>query len=99
MKKPSPNVVKTVYYGNWSDVWGFPLAARILPYVIKIPFLTPNVITLIGFSSVVLGSILLFLPQVPYNLFLSAFLLPFGFFMDELFHDVDIYFKLEESVQ
>lgn len=81
--KVGANVVKPVYYGNWSDLWGFPLAAKLLPYVVKVPFLTPNVITLIGFTSFTLGSLLLFL-NIPYHLYFSAFLLPFGFFMDDL---------------
>ncbi|MBI1862631.1 CDP-alcohol phosphatidyltransferase family protein [Candidatus Microgenomates bacterium] len=78
------NVVKPVYYGNWGDLWGFPLAAKLLPIVTKIPFLTPNVITMIGFTSFTLGSLLLFLTTVPYHLYLAAFLLPFGFFLDDL---------------
>lgn len=78
------NVVKPVHYGNWGDLWGFPLAAKLLPFVVKIPFLTPNVITMIGFTSFTLGSLLLFLTNVPYHLYLAALLLPFGFFMDDL---------------
>jgi phosphatidylglycerophosphate synthase len=82
-QKLGTNVIKPVYYGNWGDLWGFPLAAKLLPIVTRISFLTPNVITMIGFTSFVVGSLLLFL-NAPYHLYLAAFLLPFGFLLDDL---------------
>lgn len=82
-KKPGPRIVKPMYFGNWGDIWGFPLAAILLPLVTKISFLTPNVITLIAFSLYAIGSISLFL-DYRYHLIVAGIFLPLGFLGDDL---------------
>lgn len=77
-------VVKTFYYGNWADIWAFPLAERLLPFALRIPGITPNKVTLVGFAAYTIGSILLFMTNVPNHLLWAAFLIPFGFVMDDL---------------
>lgn len=76
-------VVKPVFFANWGDIFGFPLARRLLPFVINIKFLTPNVISILAFISYLLGSLFLFI-DIPYHLLISTFLLPFGFLLDDL---------------
>jgi len=76
-------VVKSTYFANWGDIYGFPLARKLLPFVIKIKFLTPNVITILAFILYALGSIFLFI-EFPYHLIFSAILLPLGFLLDDL---------------
>lgn len=77
------NVIKNTYYSNWSDILGYPLAYLLLPYVVKVPFLTPNVITLLAFSSYTIGSVSLFL-SYPHHLLAAAVLIPLGFIGDDL---------------
>jgi phosphatidylglycerophosphate synthase len=79
----SRNVIKNTYYSNWGDIFGYPLAYALLPYVTKIKFLTPNVITLLAFSSFTIGSVSLFL-NYPYHLIVAGILIPLGFVGDDL---------------
>jgi phosphatidylglycerophosphate synthase len=79
----SKNVVKNTYYSNWGDLFGYPLAFRLLPVVTKIKFLTPNVITLLAFASYTLGSLSLFL-NYPNHLIIAGILIPLGFLGDDL---------------
>lgn len=88
---------KPVYFANWADLWGFPLAALILPIAIKIPFLTPNVITLTAFSMYTFGSLSLFL-NYPYHLVVGAILLPLGFLGDDLDGQVARARKLSSAI-
>lgn len=76
-------VVKHTYFSNWADLFAYPLAYRLLPFVTNVPFLTPNVITLLAFSSYTLGSLSLFLTY-PYHLIIAGILIPLGFLGDDL---------------
>lgn len=77
------SVIKAAHFANWSDLWGFPLAYKLLPFVLRFDFLTPNVITLTAFFTYLTGCIFLFL-NVPYHLVISTVLLPLGFLFDDL---------------
>ena len=55
-------VVKSTYYSNWGDLFGYKIAHFLLPLAVRIPFLTPNIVTLVSFTSFTLGSIFLLLP-------------------------------------
>lgn len=44
------------YFSNWIDNFISPLAGKIVPYVSKISFITPNLITLFSFFLYLLGS-------------------------------------------
>lgn len=86
-------VIKPLYFANWADTWGFPIAASLLPFVSKISFLTPNVISICSFILYTLGSISLFL-DYPFHLLVSAMLLPIAFIGDDLDGQVARYKKL-----
>ncbi|MGE5042245.1 MAG: CDP-alcohol phosphatidyltransferase family protein [Candidatus Levyibacteriota bacterium] len=55
-------VVKSTYYSNWGDLFGYKIAQYILPFAAKAPFLTPNIISILSFLLFFSGSILLLLP-------------------------------------
>lgn len=83
MKQDNKSVIKSSYFSNWSDNFGYPIAYKLLPYVAKIPGITPNKVTLFSFGLYTLGSILLFV-NIPYHLLLSAILLPAGYIGDDI---------------
>jgi phosphatidylglycerophosphate synthase len=79
----SIRVVKSTYYSNWGDRIGYPLARVIVNPLAKIPFLTPNHVTLISFASFAVGSIMLAV-TFPYHLVLAAFLIFMGYVGDDV---------------
>lgn len=79
----SNRIVKTVYFGNWGDIWGYPLAQKLVPFTMPFGFITPNFISITGFLLFTLGSLLLFI-EFPYHLLISAIFLPLGFLLDDL---------------
>ncbi len=97
MKKPGYEVVKASYFANWADIFGFPIASRLLPLVTSIPFLTPNVISILSFLSFTIGSISLFLIY-PYHLIVAAFLLFAGYIGDDLDGQVARIRKLSSTI-
>lgn len=79
----NPKVIKSTYYSNWSDIFGYPLAFSITNKIKRIKFLTPNMVTLIAFSLFSFGSISLFL-DYSYHLFLAAFFIFAGYIGDDI---------------
>lgn len=55
-------VVKSAYYGNWTDNIGYKISYFLLPFAVKIPFLTPNIVTISSFFTYAIGSLMLILP-------------------------------------
>jgi phosphatidylglycerophosphate synthase len=84
MNTPSaPRIIKNKYYSNWGDIFGYPLAHALLGIATRIPFLTPNIVTLTAFTMYTLGSISLFLTY-PFHEYIAAFLVIGGFVGDDL---------------
>lgn len=81
--KISKEVIKSSYFANWADIFGFPIAYSLLPLVLPFKFITPNIVTIIAFSLYTLGCVFLFL-DFPYHNFLAAFLVFAGFIGDDL---------------
>jgi len=76
------NVLEPAIFHNWADLYMPRIANRILlPWVSKINFLTPNVITVISFFLYILGCLMIFI-DVPYHLYFTAVLLPLGYIGD-----------------
>lgn len=82
MANPS-HIVKSSYFANWADIFGFPLAYKLLPLVLPFKFITPNVVTVTAFILYALGCLFLFL-NFPYHLYFAAFLLFAGYIGDDL---------------
>ncbi len=76
-------VVKSLYISNWGDIIGYPAARAILPLVVRIPFLTPNVISVLAFIIYLAGSFSIFI-SYPYHYLAAAVMLPIGFILDDL---------------
>lgn len=76
-------VIKNVYYSNWCDTWGYPLAYWLVTKVKDIPGITPNKVTLTAFLMYTFGAISLFY-QYPYHNFIAAFLILAGFVGDDM---------------
>lgn len=75
------NVIEPPYFSNWGDVFFPRLANKILPLLVKIRILTPNVITIISFMLYFLGSVSLFL-NYPYHLIIAAIFFPLSYLSD-----------------
>ncbi len=75
-------VVKSTYYSNWGDLFGYKIAHLLLPLAVKIPYLTPNIVTLMSFASFALGSIFLLLP-FPLKVF-GGLMIVAGYIGDDL---------------
>lgn len=76
-------IVKPVYFGNWGDLWGFPLASKLVPFTMPFPFITPNAISIAAFIIFIWGSLSLFL-NYPFHLIVSVIFLPLAFLLDDL---------------
>lgn len=76
-------IVKPVYFANWSDLWGFPLAYKLLPFITRFDFITPNMVTFTAFILYTIGSFSLFITY-PNHLLVSVVLLPLAFVLDDL---------------
>jgi len=76
-------VIKPFYFSNWGDILVYPIAYTLLPFVLKIPFATPNIITAFSFLLCTLGSIFLF-ASFPYHLIFSAIFILLGYVGDHL---------------
>lgn len=90
-------VIKSTYFSNWGDLFGYPLTYRLLPLIARIDFFTPNVITVVSFLFYTLGSILLFV-SFPYHLFLAAFLMVAGYIGDDLDGQLARYKNLSSNI-
>ena len=81
--KAQQDVVKPACFGNWTDIYGYPITSKILPLVARINWITPNFVTLFSFFMFIAGCILLFY-RVPYHQYISAFLLLSAYIGDQL---------------
>ncbi|MCG8459336.1 MAG: CDP-alcohol phosphatidyltransferase family protein [Holophagales bacterium] len=77
------DIVKPACFGNWADLYGYPLSYRILPWVARLDGLTPNFVTLGSFFLYLLGCVLLIWP-VPHHLALASVLLLIAYLGDQL---------------
>lgn len=75
-------VVKSTYYSNWGDIFGYKAAQFLLPFALKIPFLTPNIITITSFIIFSIGSFMLLL-QYPL-MAIGGILILLGYIGDDL---------------
>jgi phosphatidylglycerophosphate synthase len=76
-------IVKPVITSNYFDKFAYPFVYLILPFVVKIKFLTPNVITILSFLSFAVGSVFLFV-DVNYREYVAALLIIMGYVGDDL---------------
>lgn len=91
------SVVKPLYTSNWGDQIGYPVAQAILPYIAKIPGITPNKITVISFLLFTFGSISLFL-SYEYHLICAAVLITIGYIGDDLDGQLARHMKLSSVI-
>lgn len=90
-------VVKNLYFSNWGDNLGYPLAFAILPYVAKIPGVTPNLVTIFSFFLYSAGCLLLFI-NVPHHLSISGICIILGFIGDDLDGQLARYNKMHSNI-
>lgn len=74
--------IKSTYYSNWGDFFGYKIAAFFVPILVKAPFVTPNVVTATSFILFSSGCVLLLL-GTPWN-FLAAMLIFAGYIGDDI---------------
>jgi phosphatidylglycerophosphate synthase len=75
------NVIEPPYFSNWADLFMPKIANAILPVVLRIGWLTPNVITAVSFALYVVGCLMIFI-KVPGHLYYTAILLPVAYVGD-----------------
>jgi phosphatidylglycerophosphate synthase len=75
------NVIEPPFFSNWGDLFLPKIANSILPFVLKINWMTPNFITLFSFFLYVLGCLMIFI-DIPYHLYYVAILLPVAYVGD-----------------
>lgn len=76
-------IIKSPYYSNWSDNFGYPLAYKIMLFLKRFNFITPNVVTIFSFLLYTFGSISLFL-NYPYHLIVAAISIFAGYIGDDV---------------
>ncbi len=90
-------VVKNLYFSNWGDNLGYPLAFAVLPYVAKIPGVTPNLVTILSFFLYLTGCLLLFI-NVPHHLSIAGIFIILGFVGDDLDGQLARYKKMHSDI-
>lgn len=83
INKTEPRVVKSTYYSNWGDRIGYPLASIIVKPLAKLPFVTPNGVTLVAFASFAVGCAAL-MASFPFHLVVAAVLIFLGYVGDDV---------------
>lgn len=79
---PPPVQELPSYFTYWGDIFLSPIASKVLlPIAVRIPWLTPNMVTIGGFMLYVLSCIFLFLP-FSNHLIWAACLLPLSYILD-----------------
>lgn len=91
------SIVKGTYFSNWADLFGYPLAYSLVPLIAKVPFLTPNVVTVFSFLLFTFGSFSLFLTY-PYHLFVAALCITAGYIGDDIDGQLARYRKLSSHI-
>ena len=74
-------IIEPPYFSNWADLFMPKIANLILPFVSKINWITPNIVTLFSFSLYVLGCLFIFI-DTPNHLYYTAILLPLAYIGD-----------------
>ncbi len=77
------DIVKNVYFSNWTDQIGYPLAYLLLPAALKFSFITPNVVTIFSFFLYSAGCFLLFI-SFPYHFLVASLFIFLGYVGDDL---------------
>jgi len=75
------NIIEPPFFSNWADLFMPKIANFVLPSVLKIRWITPNIVTLFSFSLYVLGCLLIFV-DIPFHLYYTAILLPIAYIGD-----------------
>lgn len=76
-------VITNSYFSNWGDYFCYPIALAMLPYVARVPGITPNIVSILAFFLTLIGSVLLFV-NLPFHLLFAGLLLIVGFIGDHL---------------
>ncbi len=76
-------IIKSTYYSNWADIFGYPIAYFLMKIIKKFDFITPNIVTLFSFSLFTFGSVSLFL-NYPYHLIVAAICIFMGYIGDDI---------------
>ncbi len=79
----SIRIIKSTYYSNWADIFGYPLAFILMNQLKKIKFLTPNMVTLFSFGLFLFGGISLFI-NYPFHQIIGGFLIFCGYIGDDI---------------
>jgi len=79
--KAQPGVIEPPFFSNWADLFMPKIAHALLPFAMKIGFLTPNFITLFSFALYVAGCVMIFI-DVPGHAYYAAVLLPAAYVGD-----------------
>jgi hypothetical protein len=80
-KPTTKDVIEPPYFSNWADLFFPPIANKILPFVSRFNWITPNLVTLFSFSLYVLGCLFIFI-DTPFHLIYTAVLLPVAYIGD-----------------
>lgn len=90
-------VEKSTLFGNWVDRIGYPITSRVLPYVAKISFITPNLVTISSFLLYV-GACVLIVVQIPYWNITAAFMFVVAYMGDQLDGQLSRYKKMTSDL-
>jgi phosphatidylglycerophosphate synthase len=80
-QQPVKRIYGPSYFSNWADLFMPSIANAILPATLKIPGITPNKVSLVGFIFFISGIISLF-PIYTYHLYAAAIILPLAYVLD-----------------
>lgn len=77
----APFIIEPHYFSNWVDQFMPKIANSLIPLVAPFDFITPNLLTLVSYGFHVIACVLLF-TDLPYHLYIAAFLFPASYILD-----------------
>lgn len=74
-------VIEPSYFSNWADLFMPKIANKTIPFLARIPGITPNIVTVTSFFLYTAGCLVIF-TNLDYKLYLTALLLPIAYILD-----------------
>ncbi len=79
--EPIQKVIEPSFFSNWADLFFPKIANKTIPFLVKIPGITPNIVTITSFLLYTAGCLVIF-TNFDFKLYLTAIFLPIAYILD-----------------
>lgn len=78
---PTQKIIEPSYFSNWADLFFPKIANKTIPFLAKIPGITPNIVTIVSFLLYTAGCLVIF-TNLDFKLYITAIFLPIAYILD-----------------